>query len=107
MESIRPRGKTPMQVGRTPRLPFPAATGQERRVFVGAGHALSRAIAPAPVVSSALQDYAPRSRGLGRSLPLARRPTQFAMGAARPLVLLPLSCNHLLTGYHRNLWRGV
>src|SRR5215831_3736178 len=102
MESILPRAETPLQPGSTRHLPFRIPTGQDRRVFVAAGHVHPRLIAPVRVLSPALDDYAPGSRGREKNLPRARRSTVFAMESAPPQALLQVSYNHPLTGYHRN-----
>src|SRR5215471_1306133 len=107
MVLIHLRAGTPRQAGLTLRHRFHAQTGQVQRVSVAAEDVLPRAIAPAPVLSSALNDYAPESHGRGRSLPRARRLTGFAMVPAQSLALLQVTCNQLLTGYHRNLCGGV
>src|SRR5215471_11227769 len=104
MESILRRAETPLQAGSTRHLRFRIQTGQDRRVFVAAGHAHRRVIGLAPVLSREMDDYAPGSRGQEKNLPRARRPTGFAVDSALPQGLLQVSCNHLLTGYHRNLW---
>src|SRR5215470_19519198 len=107
MESILPRAETPLQAGSTRHLRFRIQTGQDRRVFVAAGHVRPRVIGLAPVLSPEMDDYAPGSRGQEKNLPRARRPTGFAVDPAQPQALQQVSCNHLLTGYHRNLWGGV
>src|SRR5579871_986798 len=107
MESILPPAETPLQAESTRHLPFRIQTGQDRKVFVAARNVLPRSIAPARVPLLALNDCAPESRARERSLPLARQPAGFATDSARPQALLHGPCNHLLTGYHRNLWGGI